>query len=248
MNIKVLGTQAPYVRYGHNGPGCLVTTVQGDNILLDCGSGSTHMMKLPDDLENLTVIITHRHGDHWADLFQIMYASYMAHEFGNLNERIKVYIPADMNHVARMEDFHWCEFINIFDGLNFYVGGLNVKFYKTIHADSVESYAVKLSGRRDGTLVYTGDISYKSKERIVNMARGADLLVSESTLLESYGQPEYNVHITAKQAATMALEAGVSKLLLTHFKPEEDPDNYVSEAMEVFPNTLAAIEGLNLRI
>lgn len=51
MNIKVLGTQAPYVRYGHNGPGYLVTTVQGDNILLDCGSGSTHMMKLPDDLE-----------------------------------------------------------------------------------------------------------------------------------------------------------------------------------------------------
>lgn len=249
MRIKVLGTQAPYCRYGHNGPGYLVTLSNNKKILLDCGSGSTHMMTLPDDLQNLTVIISHRHGDHWADLFPLMYASYTYHEvYKVLDNKIRVYIPSDMNHVVRMEKFHWCEFINIFDGLNFYVGGLNVKFYKTIHADSVESYAVKLSGRRDGTLVYTGDISYKSKERIVNMARGADLLVSESTLLESYGQPEYNVHITAKQAATMALEAGVGKLLLTHFKPEEDPDNYVSEAVEVFPNTLAAIEGLKLSI
>ena len=70
-------------------------------------------------------------------------------------------------------------------------------------------------------------------------------------LFVKFGLPEKKgeqIKRIAKQAATMALEAGVSKLLLTHFKPEEDPDNYVSEAMEVFPNTLAAIEGLNLRI
>lgn len=248
MRVKVLGTQAPYCRYGHNGPGYLVTLSNNKKILLDCGSGSTHMMTFPDDLQNLTVVISHRHGDHWADLFPLMYASYTYHEvYKVLDDKIRVYIPSDMNHVVRMEKFHWCEFINIYPDMEVSIDGTNVKFYKTIHADNIDSYAVKI---QDGnkSLVYTGDISFESKEKIVELARRSNMLISESTLLTSYGMAENNVHITAQQAARIALEAGVCKLLLTHFKPEEDPDNYVSEAVEVFPNTLAAIEGLKLSV
>lgn len=248
MRVKVLGTQAPYCRYGHNGPGYLVTLSNNKKILLDCGSGSTHMMTLPNDLQNLTVVVSHRHGDHWADLFPLMYASYTYHEvYKALDNKIQVYIPSDMNHVVRMEKFHWCEFINIYPDMEVSIDGTNVKFCKTIHADNVDSYAVKI---QDGnkSLAYTGDISFESKEKIVELARRSNMLISESTLLEPYNMPEYNVHITAKQAARIAYEAGVGKLLLTHFKPEEDPDNYVSEAMEVFPNTLAAIEGLKLSV
>lgn len=248
MRIKVLGTQAPYCRYGHNGPGYLVTLSNNKKILLDCGSGSTHMMTLPDDLQNLTVIISHRHGDHWADLFPLMYASYTYHEvYKVLDNKIRVYIPSDMNHAVRMEKFHWCEFINIYPDMEVSIDGTNVKFCKTIHADNVDSYAVKIQDENK-SLVYTGDISFESKEKIVELARHSNMLISESTLLESYNMSEYNVHITAKQAARIAYEAGVGKLLLTHFKPEEDPDNYVSEAMGVFPNTLAAIEGLKLSV
>lgn len=251
MRVKVLGTQAPYCRYGHNGPGYLVTLSNNKKILLDCGSGSTHMMTLPQDLKDMTVVISHRHGDHWADLFQIMYASYMGHEvYGALENKVPVYLPVDMNHIVKREQFHWCDFINIpFGALDMEVDidGVSMSFKKTIHANGVESYATKI---RDGdkSLVYTGDISFESKRRIVEFAQSADLLISESTLLASYGMAENNVHITAKQAARIAYEAGVGKLLLTHFKPEEDPDNYVSEAMEAFPNTLAAIEGLKLSV
>ena len=248
MNIKVLGTQAPYVRYGHNGPGYLVTTSNNKNILLDCGSGSTHMMKFPHDLQNLMVVISHRHGDHWADLFPLMYASYTYHEvYKALDNKIRVYIPSDMNHVVRMEKFHWCEFINIYPDMEVSIDGAKTKFCKTIHADNADSYAVKIQDG-DKSLVYTGDISFESKERIVELARHSNMLISESTLLESYNMPEYNVHITAKQAARIAFNAEVDKLLLTHFKPEEDPDNYVLEARKVFTNTLAAMEGLKLNV
>lgn len=248
MRVKVLGTQAPYCRYGHNGPGYLVTLSNNKKILLDCGSGSTHMMTLPQDLKDMTVVISHRHGDHWADLFPLMYASYTYHEvYKVLDNKIRVYIPGDMNHVVRMEKFHWCEFINIYPDMEVSIDGTNVKFCKTIHADNVDSYAVKIQDENK-SLVYTGDISFESKEKIVELARHSNMLISESTLLESYGMAENNVHITAQQAARIAYEAGVGKLLLTHFKPEEDPDNYVSEAMEVFPNTLAAIEGLKLSV
>ena len=248
MRVKVLGTQAPYCKYGYNGPGYLVTLSNNKKILLDCGSGSTHMMTLPQDLKDMTVVISHRHGDHWADLFPLMYASYTYHEaYKALDNKIRVYIPSDMNHVVRMEKFHWCEFINIYPDMEVSIDGTNVKFCKTIHADNVDSYAVKIQNENK-SLVYTGDISFESKEKIVELARHSNMLISESTLLTSYGMAENNVHITAQQAARIAYEAGVGKLLLTHFKPEEDPDNYVSEAMELFPNTLAAIEGLKLSV
>lgn len=248
MRVKVLGTQAPYCKYGYNGPGYLVTTSNNKNILLDCGPGSTRMMTFPQDLQNLTVVVSHRHGAHWGDLLPLMSAVYTYHEvYKALDNKIRVYIPSDMNHVARMERFHWCEFINIYPDMEVSIDGAKMKFCKTIHADNVDSYAVKIQDG-DKSLVYTGDISFESKEKIVELARHSNLLISESTLLESYNMPEHNIHITAKQAARIAFEAEVDKLLLTHFRCEEDLNNYASEAMEVFPNTLAAIEGLNLRI
>ena len=38
-------------------------------------------------------------------------------------------------------------------------------------------------------------------------------------------------------------KANVKKLLLTHFWPEIDKDEYVNEAKEIFENTEAAVEG-----
>lgn len=248
MRVKVLGRQAPYCKYGYNGPGYLVTTSNNKNILLDCGSGSTRMMTFPQDLQNLTVVVSHRHGANWGDLSPLMSAFYTYYEvYKALDNKIRVYIPSDMNHVVRMERLHWCEFVNIYPDMEVSIDGAKMKFCKTIHADNVDSYAVKIQDG-DKSLVYTGDISFESKEKIVELARHSNLLISESTLLESYNIPEYNVHITAKQAARIAFEAEVDKLLLTHFRCEEDLDSYAPEARKVFTNTLAAIEGLNLRI
>lgn len=87
-----------------------------------------------------------------------------------------------------------------------------------------------------------------AKDKIATFAQNADLLICESSLLESYGYPEINTHLTAKQAGIIALEAGVKKLALTHFWPEEDVNNYVREASTVFGNTIALYEGRILTI
>lgn len=76
----------------------------------------------------------------------------------------------------------------------------------------------------------------------LELAQGADLLVCESTFLagdeamaEEYG------HMTARQAATLAREAGVRKLVLTHFS-QRYPDEtlFAREAAEIFPDVVAA--------
>jgi ribonuclease Z len=74
----------------------------------------------------------------------------------------------------------------------------------------------------------------------VALASGADLLVCESTFLEcdadlaaAYG------HLTAAQAARLALEAGARRLVLTHFSQRyTDATAFAAEAGELFPDVV----------
>jgi len=74
----------------------------------------------------------------------------------------------------------------------------------------------------------------------VALAEGADLLVCEATFLEcdadlaaAYG------HLTAAQAARLAIEAGARRLVLTHFS-QRYPDDaaFAAEAGEIFPDVV----------
>ena len=69
-------------------------TTKNNKFLLDCGNGITRNLVLPDDLESLTIIISHLHRDHYGDIFSLAYATYVYHNLGILKERIKVYIPS----------------------------------------------------------------------------------------------------------------------------------------------------------
>lgn len=56
--ITPLGTVSTYCYEGKKCPGFLVQ--YGDNkILLDCGNGISEYMNLPNDLNNLVIIISH---------------------------------------------------------------------------------------------------------------------------------------------------------------------------------------------
>lgn len=76
----------------------------------------------------------------------------------------------------------------------------------------------------------------------VELARGVDLLVCESTFLagEESLADEYR-HMTAGQAAALAREAGARRLVLTHFSQRHpDEADYAREAAAVFPEVIAA--------
>lgn len=74
------------------------------------------------------------------------------------------------------------------------------------------------------------------------LAKGAKMLVCESTYLDEEKElaHEYQ-HMTAKQAAEIARDAGVHTLILTHFSARyRDPGDLEQEARKIFPNTFAA--------
>lgn len=76
----------------------------------------------------------------------------------------------------------------------------------------------------------------------IEIARGANLLLCESTYLEEHKQLALlHNHLTAKQAALIAKEAGVKQLILTHFSARyQNLKNFEIEARSIFPNTYIA--------
>ena len=82
---------------------------------------------------------------------------------------------------------------------------------------------------------------------VIDLARGADVLVHEATFLKDQAERAAAVgHSTAEGAARAAREAGVKTLILTHFSPRYESDSesrmpdLLAEAQAVFPNTLLA--------
>ncbi len=76
----------------------------------------------------------------------------------------------------------------------------------------------------------------------IDIARGAKLFLCESTYLEEHKElAREHHHLTAKQAATIAKEAGVQQLILTHFSARyQQVEAFEKEARAVFPNAFAA--------
>ncbi len=76
----------------------------------------------------------------------------------------------------------------------------------------------------------------------VELAEGADLLICEATHLEELKEKteEYK-HLTTKQAAGIAKEANVKKLIITHFSQRyKDLKKLEKEAKDEFKETIAA--------
>ncbi len=97
------------------------------------------------------------------------------------------------------------------------------------------------------SLAVVGDVG--RPEKLVEHLRGVDALVMESTyLIEEQEMAESFGHSTATQAATLAKEAGVGQLILTHVSRRYRDEDILEEARSVFPETWVARDFDNYQI
>jgi ribonuclease Z len=103
--------------------------------------------------------------------------------------------------------------------------------------------------RRGRSLVYTGDT--RPHLAVVEAAREADLLVHEATFGgDEQERAKETGHSTAAEAARIAAEAGVRRLVLTHISSRYNRDTaeLLAEAKAVFPETIIARDGMTLDV
>ena len=97
-----------------------------------------------------------------------------------------------------------------------------------------------LGPARPGTrLVHVGDAG--RTDDLVEVCRGADLLVIEATYLEEEADMARDfAHLTARQAAELALQAGVKHLILTHISRRYRERDVLAEAQAIIPASYVA--------
>jgi len=101
-------------------------------------------------------------------------------------------------------------------------------------------------GRR---IVLTGDS--RPSEGTITAATGADVLIHEATFAtEEAPRALETGHSTAREAAEVAVKAGVKRLVLTHVSARysRDTSELETEAREVFPATVIARDGMEIDV
>lgn len=147
-----------------------------------------------------------------------------------------------LNHIIReMTDFYKVpiyELNRIKNGADFVTpdGEIIANNRLTIPADAPRKYA------------YCSDtIASKS---IIEQIHGVDLLFHETTFAQSeISRAKETYHSTAQQAAEIALEARVKKMVIGHFSARyENEEVLLDEATAVFPQTILAKENLCINV
>jgi ribonuclease Z len=88
-------------------------------------------------------------------------------------------------------------------------------------------------------LVVVGDVG--EVDSLVEICRGADALVIESTYLDEEADMARDFsHMTAKRSADLAVRAGVRALYLTHVSRRYREKDIIAEAQSVFPDAVVA--------
>jgi ribonuclease Z len=104
----------------------------------------------------------------------------------------------------------------------------------------------KRSGR---TVVITGDT--RPCAATVAASQNADLLIHEATFGDEEAERAIETgHSTAREAAQIAGEAGVRRLVLTHFSARysRDPSDLEQQARSLFPSTSIGKDGMEIDV
>ncbi len=115
----------------------------------------------------------------------------------------------------------------------------------------IEKGEINIQGERitldDVSWIRQGDsiavvIDTRYCQNAIDIAKDAKIMLCESTYLEEHRDLAYDhYHLTAKQAGTIAKQANVQQLILTHFSARyQNIEDFENEARTVFSNVHAA--------
>lgn len=237
MELIVLGCSGSGAGPYSPASGYLVRTEE-TSLVLDLGNGTFGTLQRhmdPFDLD--AVVLSHLHPDHCADVSGlIVHRRYHPDGPGKIiplhgptesEVRLAVqYAPSSDERIAT--DLSDVFTYRPFDEGPATIGRIALTSAPVDHP--CEAYGVRLE-HEGRSLVYSGDTG--PCQSLVDLARGADVLLCEATWSDSPQRPP-GVHLSGLQAGRVAAEAGVRRLLLTHVPAWADGPELLGEAREVY--------------
>ncbi len=296
--MTFLGTSAAVPTKERGLPGIAIRR-EGEVILMDCGEGVQRQIfaqsvGLGSDM---TILITHLHGDHVAGLLGLLQTMSMAQRRKPLDivgpERLLRWlrVTSELLHIGLTFPL---EFTPAKPGTILRTPGFRIRSAKADHSVEAFAYVVEENSRpgifypekaralhvpegklwsrlqkgrrvvvegktvdpsgvtgppRPGRKVgYSGDT--RPSPGLVRFFSRCDLLVFDSTFSGSDRDKAIErKHSTSLEAAKLASKAGARKLALTHFSARyTSTASLLKEARRVFPNTVAASDGLAIDV
>lgn len=115
--------------------------------------------------------------------------------------------------------------------------------YATRTGEVIKNEDVTIPATPPRSYAFCGDTIYN--ECLAEKLKDVSLLYHETTYLkELETRAAARFHSTTTQAANIALRANAKRLLIGHFSSKyETLDEFLNEAMEIFPETQLAVEG-----
>jgi ribonuclease BN (tRNA processing enzyme) len=213
-------------------------------IVVDLGSGSLGpLQRFVHPAEIDAVVISHLHPDHFMDLCGLYVARRYQPDLpdlpdgevpdqamlpvygpeGTAERLLQAYGPDAAEELPRVYDVR-----TLTEGGRFTIGPVTITTRLVHHP--VTAFGMRFE--HDGQVIaYSGDTD--ACTALVDLARGADLLLAEASFEEERDKAR-GIHLTGRRAGEAAATAGARRLLLTHIPVWTDVATVVSEARQVY--------------
>ena len=239
MKLTVLGCSGSVP--GPDSPASsYLVTAAGYNLVLDLGSGALGALQRHLSVPEIGAIcLSHLHPDHCMDLCGL----YVTAKYSPSSPlpRIPVYgppgtagrmalaydLPLDPGMEEELEFHTWQEIQQI--------GPFTVRTTSMVHP--VRAYAIRVE-HGNKALVYSGDTG--PNDALIELARGADLLLCEAALRDDDPNNPPDLHLTPADAGEHAKRAGVKRLVITHVPPWFNRETQAIGARRTYPGDVQA--------
>lgn len=254
MKITFLGTNGWYPSPTGDTP-CILIDTTDHYIVLDAGNGIYKLDKYITEDKPVSLFISHFHLDHTSGV-------HILSKF-EFHQGIDVHVGP-----GRAKDFE--TLVNPPFTIGYKAQPENIRNsktpirlhelsedeqsipFKTVaiqqhHAYIDHGYRFELEGK---VVAYTGDCGFTDNAR--KLAKDVDLLICECSNKVTE-DPDIWGHFDPVQAGTLAKEERVGQLILTHFGAHkyptlEDRKWAEEEAKKIFPDTTAAVDGMEFTL
>ncbi len=246
MKLHFLGTNGWYATKQGNTLSVLLDTDKA-YIVFDAGDGLYKLDKYIKKNKPIILLLSHFHLDHIIGL-------HVLNKF-NFSQGINVFGP---NGIKKLFDViinaPYSKHINklktkitVKEFSNTLNLPINIKYKKLSHSTICYGYSVSFEGKK---VVFCTDTGPCPNLKL--LAQGAEILITECSLLP--WQTDNNwPHLNPEQAASIAKDSKVGKLILAHFDAGvylTNNDRILAQnaARTIFRNTIAAKDGLSVKI